>query len=108
MIDAEKAQVLTHVLERAMLKAVPDEKIRDEMAFHIADVLRDFLQISHVIEKAFEKGELSRSDVDAVLSLLLSHWPYHLKGLARLRKRMSAELRGKRQPAHRAPGRKRP
>lgn len=106
MMDAEKAQLLTHVLERAMLKAVPDDKVRDEMAFHIADVLRDFLQIGPVIEKAFEKGELSRSDVDAVLSLLLSHWPYHLKGLARLRKKLNAEPRGKRRPARRVPARK--
>lgn len=106
MIDAEKAQVLTHVLERAMLKAVPDDKVRDEMAFHIADVLRDFLQISPVIEKAFEKGELSRGEVDAVLSLLLSHWPYHLKGLARLRKRLDTRPQRKKQPSRRAPRRK--
>ncbi|MCY1080330.1 hypothetical protein [Archangium lansingense] len=101
MIDTEKAQVLTHVLERAMLKAVPDDKVRDEMAFHIADVLRDFLQIGPVIDKAFEKGELSRSDVDAVLSLLLSHWPYHLKGLARLRTRMEAAPQARRKSARR-------
>ncbi|HYO71253.1 MAG TPA: hypothetical protein VEU33_34755 [Archangium sp.] len=106
MIDAEKARVLTHVLERAMLKSVPDDKIRDEMAFHISDVLRDFLQISPVIEKAYEKGELSRADVDAVLSLLLSHWPYHLKGLARLRKGLDAAPRGKRKSVRRAPVRK--
>ncbi len=106
MIDVEKARVLTHVLERAMLKAVPDDKIRDEMAFHIADVLRDFLQISPVIEKAFKAGELSREDVDAVLSLLLSHWPYHLKGLARLRRGLNAAPRGKRKSARRAPGRR--
>lgn len=106
MIDAEKARILTHVLDRAMVKAVPDDKIRDEMAFHIADVLRDFLQISPVIEKAFDKGELSRADVDAVLSLLLSHWPYHLKGLARLRKGLDAAPKGKRKPARRATRRK--
>lgn len=48
MLDAEKAQVLTHVLGRAMAKAVPDDKVREEMAFHISDVLRVFLQISPV------------------------------------------------------------
>ncbi|HYO56669.1 hypothetical protein [Archangium sp.] len=106
MIDEEKAQVLTHVLERAMVKVVPDDKVRDEMAFHISDVLRDFLQISPVVEKAFEEGELSRGDVDAILSLLLSHWPYHLKGLARLRKKLNAEPRRKKQPARRVPGRR--
>lgn len=106
MIDLEKARVLTHVLERAMLKAVPDDKVRDEMAFHIADVLRDFLQISPVIEKAFEKGELSRADVDAVLSLLVSHWPYHLKGLRRLRKGLEAPPKSKRKSARRTPSRK--
>ncbi|MFY0524444.1 hypothetical protein ACN28I_15160 [Archangium gephyra] len=82
MLDAEKAQILTHVLGRAMAKAVPDDKVRDEMAFHISDVLRNFLQISPVTDKAFESGELSQDDVDVILSLLLTHWPYHLKGLS--------------------------
>ena len=106
MIDEEKAQILTHVLGRAMAKVVPDDKVRNEMAFHISDVLRDFLQISPVIDKAFESGEWSQDDVDAILSLLLTHWPYHLKGLARLQKKLNTEPRKKKQPARRVPGRK--
>ena len=91
MIDRERAKILTATLDRAMVRAVPDAKVRDELAFHVADVLRDFLQIESTLEKAFEGKELTREDLDGVLSLMVTHWPYHLKAIVRLRKRMEGQ-----------------
>ena len=56
MIYRERAKILTATLDRAMMRSVPDAKVRDELSFHIADILRDFLQIESTIEKAFEGG----------------------------------------------------
>ncbi|WNG39119.1 hypothetical protein F0U61_39740 [Archangium violaceum] len=91
-IDPERARILTSILDRSMVHAVPDAKVRDELSFHIADVLRGFLRIQSLLEKAFDGGELSRVDVEEVVSLMASHWPYHLKAIARLRKRLDGEF----------------
>ena len=88
MIDPERARILTSILDRALVRTVPDAKVRDELSFHISDVLRDFIRIESLLEKALDGGELSRVDLEEVVSLMTSHWPYHLKAIGRLRRRL--------------------
>lgn len=92
MIDPERARILTSLLDRALVRAVPDAKIRDELSFHIADVLRDFLKIESTLGKVFDGAELSRLDLEEIVSLMTSHWPYHLRAIARIRKRLDDKL----------------
>lgn len=78
---------VSRALSVSIRREVADEKLRSEIAFHLAELFKDFDEVYPILQGALRGRAMRPGDLDRLLYLTTTHWPYHQALLARQARR---------------------
>ena len=74
----------TTLLSKAFSRLFKDETIAREVAFNLADIEPELMEIHDLLQEIKKTGKASREQVDEIVEAVCIHWKYHGEEIAKL------------------------
>ena len=82
--NAAKIVESTTLLSKAFSGFFKDETIAREVAFNLADIEPELMEIHGLLQKIKKTGKVNRAQVDEIVRVVCIHWKYHGEEIEKL------------------------